>query len=213
MDIDRLNDWQVLFDRALAIIDAAARIGGGPRWSFGGGTVLMLRYRHRYSHDVDIFVPDPQWLGYLSPKLNPVSDALTANFVEGAEFLKLSFPEGEIDFVAAGWLTSEPYRREAISGREIDVETSAEIVGKKLWFRANTFKARDLFDLATVLSLEPDSIQEITPLIREHGPAILERMTVRRTEMLEEFESLERFHEDRSFDDCLEILRGNLRGI
>ena len=28
-----------------------------PFWTFGGGTVLMLRYRHRFSKDVDIFVP------------------------------------------------------------------------------------------------------------------------------------------------------------
>lgn len=102
MDYDRLNDWRPLFERALAIVDAAERVGGPLMWSFGGGTVLMLRHRHRYSHDVDIFVPDPQWLGYLSPRLNTVAESLVANFIEGAEFLKLSFPEGEIDFVAAG---------------------------------------------------------------------------------------------------------------
>lgn len=27
-------------------------------WTWGGGTVLMLRYRHRQSRDVDIFVND-----------------------------------------------------------------------------------------------------------------------------------------------------------
>jgi hypothetical protein len=39
-----------------------------PFWTFGGGTVLMLRYRHRRSKDIDIFVPDPQHLGYVSPR-------------------------------------------------------------------------------------------------------------------------------------------------
>ena len=44
-------------------------------WTFGGGTVLMRRFRHRFSQDVDIFVPDPQYLGYLDPELN---DAVAA---------------------------------------------------------------------------------------------------------------------------------------
>ena len=28
-------------------------------WSFGGGTVLIRRYRHRLSQDVDVFVQGP----------------------------------------------------------------------------------------------------------------------------------------------------------
>jgi hypothetical protein len=61
----RLKTWERLFQHALSIIDAAVAAGatqGG--WSFGGGTVLMRRHHHRISKDVDIFVPDPQWLGY-----------------------------------------------------------------------------------------------------------------------------------------------------
>jgi hypothetical protein len=68
---DRLNAWKVLFRRALEIIDAVA--GSSTRyddWSFGGGTVLMRRFRHRVSKDVDIFVPDPQYLGYVSPRVH-----------------------------------------------------------------------------------------------------------------------------------------------
>ncbi|MEO9132390.1 MAG: nucleotidyl transferase AbiEii/AbiGii toxin family protein [Sphingomonas sp.] len=29
-----------------------------PRWSFGGGTALMLMIDHRESHDIDIFLDD-----------------------------------------------------------------------------------------------------------------------------------------------------------
>ena len=207
MDNERLNDWRVLFAHALAILDAAERTGGPLTWSFGGGTVLMLRHGHRYSRDVDIFVPDPQWLGYLSPRLNTVAESLAADYVEGAEFLKLSFPEGEIDFVASGWLTPEPFRTERLFDRDIKVESSAEIVGKKLWFRTESFKARDLYDLATVLALEPDSLREIAPLIREKGPMVLDLMARKRAAMLEELEALERLHADRSFESCLDILR------
>jgi hypothetical protein len=210
MDEDRLNDWRRLLERALAILDAAAQAGGPLTWSFGGGTVLMLRHRHRYSHDVDIFLPDPQWLGYLSPRLNPAAESLAGSYVEGAEFLKLSFPEGEIDFVAAGWLTPQPFGRERHFGRDINVETSAEIVAKKLWFRAESFKARDLYDLATVIERDPAALREIAPLIREKVPVILGLAADRTEAMREEFEALERFEEERTIARCIEIVRRHL---
>jgi hypothetical protein len=81
-----------------------------PYWTFGGGTVLMLRYRHRRSKDIDIFVPDPQYLGYVSPRLSEVAEAISADYVEGAGFVKLIRPEGEIDFVASPNLTAHPVR-------------------------------------------------------------------------------------------------------
>lgn len=56
---ERLEAWKVLFRRALEIIDAVPAGTRYDDWSFGGGTVLMRRFRHRVSRDVDIFVPDP----------------------------------------------------------------------------------------------------------------------------------------------------------
>ena len=69
MDDERLKAWEILFQRALILIDDA-RAKGIPvdDWTFGGGTVLMRRHRHRLSKDVDIFINDPQFIGYLSPR-------------------------------------------------------------------------------------------------------------------------------------------------
>jgi hypothetical protein len=90
---DRLRLWEVLFARALEIIDSVGAAGITLEdWSFGGGTVLMLRHRHRISKDVDIFVSDPQYLGYLTPRLNTKAESLTTNYIEQAGFLKLYFP-------------------------------------------------------------------------------------------------------------------------
>ena len=60
---ERLKVWKILFQRALILIDDA-RAAGLPveDWTFGGGTVLMRRHRHRLSQDVDIFINDPQYL-------------------------------------------------------------------------------------------------------------------------------------------------------
>jgi hypothetical protein len=106
---ERLKIWEKLFGHVLSIFDEAVAAGAPARgWSFGGGTVLMRRHRHRISKDVDIFVPDPQWLGYLTPRLNSKAESLAADYVEQAGFVKLYFPEGEIDFVVSGALTTNP---------------------------------------------------------------------------------------------------------
>ncbi len=68
-------------------------------WSFGGGTVLMLRINHRASKDIDLFVPDPQCLGYVNPRLSDAAESITTDYEENAEFIKLHLPAGEIDIV------------------------------------------------------------------------------------------------------------------
>ena len=80
---DRLKIWETLFQRALVLIDSTSASGKAlTGWSFGGGTVLMRRYHHRFSRDIDIFIPDPQYLGYLTPRLNETAESLTTDYVE-----------------------------------------------------------------------------------------------------------------------------------
>ncbi len=71
----RDETWKRLFGRALSILDTAVSAGmPAEDWSFGGGTVLMLKHHHRFSKDIDIFVPDPQHLGFLTPRLNDTAE-------------------------------------------------------------------------------------------------------------------------------------------
>lgn len=159
---ERLKIWETLFKRALDLIDSTAKAGISlDDWSFGGGTVLMRRYRHRFSKDIDIFIPDPQYLNYLSPHLNDTAESMTGDYVLQANFLKLQFPEGEIDFVASAPLTDNPVAIESLFGREVRVETSTEIVAKKVWHRGDRFRARDIFDLALVAEKEPEALKAI----------------------------------------------------
>lgn len=125
--------WEVLFTRAVALLDDIQRIGGiqDPFWTLGGGTVLMFRYGHRISKDIDIFVPDPQYLGYVTPRLSETAAALTEDYTEmPGSFVKLQFEEGEIDFVAAPNLTADPWESWDILGRRVRVETAAEVIAK-----------------------------------------------------------------------------------
>ncbi len=208
MDDERLKSWEILFQRALILIDDA-RTKGIPvdDWTFGGGTVLMRRHRHRLSKDVDIFINDPQFIGYLSPRLSPVAESLTTDYSEDINFVKLSFPEGEIDFVAAPPLTLAPAKAEILFGRSFLVETSTEIVAKKIWHRGAEITARDIFDFAMVAELEPGALHEITPILRDRRDAVLDRIQRNERSLRETFKSLTTLDYRRSFDECVQILK------
>lgn len=204
---ERLNAWETLFRRALDILDSAHRAGSMVHdWSFGGGTVLMRRYRHRVSTDIDIFVPDPQLLGYLSPRLNPVAESLTADYFEQANFLKLVFPQGEIDFVVSGFLTPDPVVAERVCGRRVRVETSAEIIAKKLWYRAAEFTARDLFDFALIAEREPWSLGRLREILEARRTVLLGCLGDREAELREDFAALDPLDFRPSFEDCVEAI-------
>lgn len=173
-------------------------------WSLGGGTVLMLRYRHRLSKGIDIFVPDPQMLGYLSPQLHDKTH------VQEPGFLKVYLPEGEIDFVASGPITAQAVRKEKILGREIWVETSAEIAAKKLWHRAAHFTARDVVDLAVVAKREPRALSRLKPVLAARRTALLERLAHHQAALREDFAALDLLDFSASFDECLEIVHETL---
>jgi len=208
---DRLSLWQTLFQRALALIDSARERGATlDAWSFGGGTVLMRRHHHRFSKDIDIFVSDPQCLPYLSPRLNDHAESLTSDYVEQANFLKLNFLEGEIDFVASAPLTQNATLIEILFEREIEVETSTEIIAKKVWHRGAQFTARDIFDLAMVQEKEPTALTQIRPILRDRRNAILARIESQETALRETFAALEVLEYRRSFDECVELARAAL---
>ena len=124
MTEDRIRTWKLLFRHALSVLDSAIEAGMPDDWSFGGGTVLMLKYHHRFSKDVDIFVPDPQCLGFLSPRLSDIAEKDTRGYDEQTNSLKLYYKEGEVDFVVATPLTKAPFNEQEIMGR-MDVPATA----------------------------------------------------------------------------------------
>lgn len=88
--------WPVLLGRALELIDRAQEFAEQEvSWSFGGGTVLMLRLNHRHSKDVDIFLADPQLLGMFSPRLSSHAEAATQNYDESSSHVKLFLTRGK----------------------------------------------------------------------------------------------------------------------
>lgn len=141
--------WKLLETRAQSLVADARRHGGAsfqPR--LGGGTRLMLALNHRLSDDIDLFVDSPAWLPYVSPRLNDMFENELAGYNEDNAHVKLRFAEGEIDFVVAAPLLPESATKWNPIAPETSfpMESPAEVLAKKLFFRGWALTARDLFD-------------------------------------------------------------------
>jgi hypothetical protein len=202
-DLMRPGPWAALFKSALTLTDHLATVIGKPMWTFGGGTVLMLRLNHRYSRDIDLFVPDPQYLGHVTPRLSDAAENLTTEYVEAAEYVKLLLPAGEIDIVVGQPLTDQPWEVVMHRGRQILVETNAEILAKKIYHRGDQAKARDLFDLCAVADLDPSAIGQAAPFFKRYGEAFITRLTADVGYIEEDFAQIQRIDYKRPFDECL----------
>ena len=175
--------WRALLPRALTLIDEI-RVHGGiadPFWTLGGGTVLMFRHRHRLSKDIDIFVSDPQYLG----------------------FVTLQFEEGEVDFVASPNLLGDAWETWEIDGHAIRVETAAEIIAKKMFHRGDRVTARDLFDLALVVEREPAQLKVASPFLIRHRQAFLEQIRNPHPTLKTAFAAIATLDYTPDFDNCV----------
>lgn len=206
--------WQSLLLQACGLIDQAEQHSSGPlSWSFGGGTVLMLRMNHRHSKDVDIFLSDPQVLGFFNPRISEAAQEVTNSYEESAGHVKLYLPQGEIDFVVATPLTADPFEPTTLLDRHVVLERSGEIIAKKMWHRGKLATARDLFDFAAVYDVCPSAIEDARPFFPRHAAAFLEQIQKRHVVLRAEFEAIDRRDCAFTFDECVDLAEGVLRPL
>ena len=203
-DLARPGVWKELFSRALVLMEHLETQTREPHWTFGGGTVLMLRLGHRQSKDIDLFVPDPQYLGYINPRLSDVAEQLSTDYEENAEFIKFYLPVGEIDIVVGTALTQQPFDLLPYAGRFVRVETCGEIIAKKMWHRGDHAKARDLYDLCAVAEAEPSALALAAPFMRRHGATFLSRLRDNAEFAAAEFKAIDAIGVHRPFLQSLE---------
>ena len=193
--------WLQIIASAYALFDDAVAKGfGDPPFSLGGGTVLMLRFKHRLSKDIDLFGYDAQWLSVFSPRLNEQAAMLAESYAEQSNTVKIVTASGDIDFIiAADVVAPVPRTVERIAGRLIAVDPVSEILAKKLFYRAATFKVRDVYDLAAAIDLEP---QEAARAVRA---ALSKReILVRRLDQLRGVASQDLVSEIIAYDGVLQ---------
>ncbi len=121
---------------------------------------MMLRIGHRESHDVDIFLSDPQLLSFLDPQKRDFQfEIRPADYQgDGASFQKIAFKDvGEIDFIVGH---ASPTTQAAVEGEATLLETIPEIIAKKIYYRGSSIKPRDILDIAAAGEQHADSVIE-----------------------------------------------------
>jgi len=186
-----LSSWHKLLGRTLdGLSDLQQQGRPVPEWVLGGGTALMLYADHRLSRDIDAFIDDPQYLALLSPDTTDVWNC--TDWDNAAHYLKLRYPEGEIDFIVSGALSGlDPVEREidltsvrAGWNPTIAVEPPAEIALKKLHHRATMLKPRDIFDLAVIKKIDGNALTANLSAVASKKNDLLQRVNSIRVDYL-----------------------------
>lgn len=170
----------------------------------------MLRYGHRFSKDIDIFVPDPQSLGFVTPRLSEVAESITSDYFEAASYVKLFLPEGEIDFVAAPNLTAPGFEMADILGQQVRIETSVEIIAKKMWHRGSNITGRDIFDFALIAEREPEALMNAHRFMTRHAHTILQHLDARYIPLKQQFDAVDTIHFHPAFDQACHTLKSTM---
>jgi hypothetical protein len=178
-----LSNWHQLLDRALQGLAELKREGQPvPNWVLGGGTALMIHADHRLSRDIDAFIDDPQYLAPLSPETTDVWKC--SAWDRAAHYLKLKYPEGEIDFIVTAPISSLPPIEKQIdltgirkgSRPTIQLDPPTEIALKKLHYRATMLKPRDVFDISVIDAIDGDILIANLHEVAEKKDDLLRRL-------------------------------------
>lgn len=167
------GSWRELEQLALQMVaDAQQHAASIFEPKLGGGTRLMLALNHRISHDIDLFIRDPQWIGYLTPRLNDRFEIGLKTYSENAVSLKLEYAVGEIDFIVGMSLLGLP--DEKSDETTLTLEPVAEVLAKKLFYRGWALTPRDLFDWWAIETQLPEAVpvDKMAQLLRTKFPEI-----------------------------------------
>jgi hypothetical protein len=157
--------WPDLLAEALALIGQVnAKHPIIEHWTLGGGTALMLALDHRDSYDIDIFLDDPQVLGFLNPETQDFRFdlGLPVHRPAGEQAVRFAFDGiGEIDFIVAFPVLATPSESRTLLGHRVTIDTAFEVIAKKVFYRGTHLQPRDLFDIAaTAEALGSDRVVE-----------------------------------------------------
>jgi hypothetical protein len=183
-------DWARLFRIARAMIEEVnSEQLLIDKWTFGGGTAMMLQINHRESRDIDIFLADPQLLALLNPdKRDFTFEQCPSDYSgDGSRFMKLLFDGcGEIDFIVARPMTAVPAVSTMVEGQHVLLETIPEIIAKKIFYRGYNIKPRDIFDIAAIAEQHADAVIEVLRNYPDKVARTLEKIEALNCEFISE---------------------------
>lgn len=149
------------------------------QYEVGGETVLAARWHHRlHSSDVDCFMDENTFRSTYERKRGLITEALRELETSGrlivrhhsSRMLIIEFADlGEMSLVSGSNLTPTQVTSECEASAGIRLESTAEILAKKLAFRVleGRRKQRDFFDLIVASRCDPLAFQTAMNVLAE----------------------------------------------
>ena len=154
----------------------AQHLGGEHRMRLGGGTALAARWQHRHSTDVDLFADASDYEGlFMSEQRFRTDLELHApsarNIVIEPGFARIVLADGgEISVSTSPSLTAHPVSGDTVRGTSVPLETTAEILAKKLRYRMiqnAQIVPRDLYDISFARWNDPKALQTALSTLKD----------------------------------------------
>ena len=144
----------------------------------GGGTVLAARWQHRVSTDIDLFTDHERFTERVASRRQEVADALEALVADAGEgavevergWLRVHFREGPVALMTIPRPTVRDTYVEYVQGTDIPMESTAEILARKLQSRIldlGVFTDRDLYDLLVAQEHDADALRRVLASITD----------------------------------------------
>ena len=138
----------------------------------GGGTVLAARWNHRVSTDIDLFADLEHYQSRVTDRRQEVASTLCgllSDATEGAVevergWLRIHFREGPAALMTIPRPTIRDLYTEVAAGTVVPIETTAEILARKLQSRIldlGVFTDRDLYDLLVARMRDPVALRRV----------------------------------------------------
>ncbi|MDE0248097.1 MAG: nucleotidyl transferase AbiEii/AbiGii toxin family protein [Gammaproteobacteria bacterium] len=145
----------------------AAHLGGEHHLVLGGGTALIARWAHRWTHDLDFFIERASYSRLHENRIAFERDVRTAGAIRQLDIRPhnavIVFEDGgEISLNTTRPYTHNPRSPEIVLGTAVALETTTEVLARKIGGRIlgnNTFVPRDLYDIAVARDLDPVGLE------------------------------------------------------
>jgi len=184
-------------------------------YAFGGGTALSLCYfQHRFSFDIDIFVYDAQLMNYINLQIffEDIEDEVDDYMCMSHQINMITKSGIYVNILSVKNLNPNKKDVLELNNNSILVETPEEIIAKKIIFRKNENKVRDLFDIAFAIHYDSDFLNKLLEtnyITKNDLEELYEAITrVDKNEIREELEIISPF---KKIDNILTIIENGIK--
>lgn len=161
-------------------------LGGEHHLCLGGGSVLAARWHHRHSTNLDFFIQRDPYARLHANRcrfqhdLDTVAGGLRKLAVLPDHTYIILADGGEISVSTPPSLTANPRSADTVRGTQIALETTDEILARKIGGRLlgnNIFVPRDLYDIVAARHFDPNGLDRaLRPFTPDQHEQIAEEL-------------------------------------